>query len=363
VPRQSLDAYLSLGRLSCPSCRGELRRCGISLACETCHESFAVVDDIPVLLPSETQRSTVKSEIQRFWADLYQAAYAEQKAEHDRETFLELLDELEQMFRHRRHTAVTEMPIRQLSGKIVLEIGCGAGAHSALFARHGAEVASLDLTPDRVLATARKLDWIDTPGHFALQGDAEFLPFRDCCFDLVYSNGALHHTPDTAKAIREVFRVLRPGGRAVIMLYARHSFNYWINLFLIRGILRGAMFRHRNWLGRITEWMAPGVQKYLNPETKVYTVAEVRRLFSQFVSVRVRKYSFNYSLLRPLCRGIPYLGSRLHNRFMEWLERKQGVSRGGIPVYGFPWRLETPSERWLGRWIGFALSISAVKPS
>lgn len=360
MPRQGLDAYLSLGRLACPGCHGELYRSDRALVCRDCAESYAVVTEIPVLLPA-ARTSASKSEIQRFWADLYQAAHAEQKAEWDRQTFLELLDELEEMFRQLRHMAVTEMPVGRLSGKAVLEVGSGAGAHSALFARHGAEVTSLDLVADRVLASARKLDWIDTPGQFALQGDAEFLPFGDSCFDIVYSNGVLHHTPDTAKAIREVYRVLRPGGVAIVMLYARHSFEYWVNLFLIRGLLLGAIFRHRNWLGWVTEWMAPGAQQSWNTETKVYSAVDVRRLFSQFDSIRIRKYSFHYGMLGPLSRGIPYMGSRLFNRLMGWLERTQPASRGGMLVYGFPWRLETASELSLGRWLGFALAIQATK--
>jgi len=145
------------------------------------------------------------------------------------------------------------------------------------------------------------------------------------------------------------------------MLYARHSLEYWANLFFIRGILGGEMFRQRNWLGRATEWMAPGPQRHLNPETKVFSAAEVRRLLGQFASVSVRKYSFNFSMLGPLFRLVPYLGSRIHNRLMGWLERTQPVSRGGILVYGFPWRLETPLELRLGRWIGFALAIQATK--
>lgn len=361
MPRHGLNAYLSLGRLACPSCRGHLCQSGASLCCESCDEEFAVVDEIPILLPSETWRSSAKSEAQRFWADLYRACYAEQKAEGERETFLELLAELERMFVQLRHMAVTEMPLTELRGKIVLEVGSGAGAHSALFARHGAEVTSLDLSADRVLASARKLDWIDTSGHFALQGDAEFLPFRESCFDIVYSNGVLHHTPDTAKAIREIFHVLKPGGQAVIMLYARHSLEYWVNLFLVRGILHGKMFRHRKWLGRATEWMATRAQRYLNPETKVYSAMQVRRLFNQFASVRIRKYSFHYGMLGPLSRTLPYLGSRVHHRLMGWLERTRPVSQGGILVYGCPCRLETPLERWLGRWIGFALAIQATK--
>jgi ubiquinone/menaquinone biosynthesis C-methylase UbiE len=67
--------------------------------------------------------------------------------------------------------------------------------------------------------------------------DGERLPFRTESFDVVYSNGVLHHTPDTAGAIREVHRVLRPGGTAKVMLYHRNSLNYWIEIVLRRGLL------------------------------------------------------------------------------------------------------------------------------
>lgn len=282
---------------------------------------------------------------------MYQAAYAENREEYDRETFLALLDELERMFRRRQHLAVLEMPIEDLWGKAVLEVGSGAGAHSALFAQRGAEVTSLDITANRVAATARKLDWVDTHGHFVVQGDAESLPFHDGQFDIVYSNGVLHHTPKTDAAIREVYRVLRPGGLAAIMLYARYSFEYWINLFLIRGLLGRELFRRRDWLGRVTEGVAGSpLQPVHNPETKVFSGADVRRLFSQFASVRIRKYSFNV-------RTIPKIGRLL----VAWLERRQGLSRGGILVYGAPYRVETPVELALGRWIGFGLNILAMK--
>jgi ubiquinone/menaquinone biosynthesis C-methylase UbiE len=302
------------------------------------------------MLPSETQSTVVKSEIQQFWGELYRAAYVKNPEEYAREIFLDLLADLERMFRQRQHLAVVEMPMTDLRGKHVLEVGSGAGAHSALFAGRGAEVDSLDISADRVAATARKLDWVVTDGHFALQGDAEYLPFRDDQFDIVYSNGVLHHTPDTERALREVHRVLRPGGLAAVMLYAKHSFKYWVNLFLVRGVLEGELFRDRNWLGRVTEWMASTPQRVHNPVTKVFTGAEVRGLFGQFSSVKIRKNSFNYGM-------VPKVGGRLS----AWLERRYGANRGGILVYGIPWRAETAIELVLGRWIGFGLNILAVK--
>src|SRR5205085_2094425 len=58
------------------------------------------------------------------------------------------------------------------------------------------------------------------------QADATRLPFRPASFDVVYSHGVLHHIPDIGAAVAEVYRVLRPGGRAVVMLYHRRSLNY-----------------------------------------------------------------------------------------------------------------------------------------
>src|SRR5256885_654827 len=72
-------------------------------------------------------------------------------------------------------------------------------------------------------------------GEFVLQ-DAEVLPFDDNTFDLVYSNGVIHHTPNTRDVVREICRVLKPGGRAVVMVYAENSLHYWRNLVWAIGI-------------------------------------------------------------------------------------------------------------------------------
>lgn len=362
MSRVSVDTYLKLDRLACPACRGEFHAEGDLLACAACGCLYPVADGIPVLQPRPRgDGAERKEEIQRFWGELYRAAYAEHPEEHEPAAFLALLDELERMFVRRQHLAVTEMPIGDLKGRAVLEIGSGAGAHAALFAARGAEVTAMDITIDRVVATARKLDWVDTGGHFALQADAEELPFKGDRFDIVYSNGVLHHTPDTALAVDEVHRVLKPGGNAVVMLYARHSFEYWVNLFLLHGLVQGARFAQRDWLGRATEWMACSPQRVWNPETKVFSAREVRRLFGRFREVRIRKNSFTVGMALSALTWIPRVGPRVRSHMLRLLERWQGLSRGGILVYGAPVRVETRSELALGRWIGFGLNILAVK--
>ncbi|MCA1628907.1 MAG: class I SAM-dependent methyltransferase [Acidobacteria bacterium] len=118
-------------------------------------------------------------------------------------------------------------------GLRVLEIGCGLGTDGARFARAGAVYTGVDLTDAAVSLARRNFELQDLAGEFRT-ADAENLDFPDACFDLVYSHGVLHHTPDTARACREVHRVLRPGGRAVVMLYHRDSYNYRVNISLLR---------------------------------------------------------------------------------------------------------------------------------
>ena len=86
--------------------------------------------------------------------------------------------------------------------------------------------------------------------------------------------------------------MLKPGGVAVIMLYAKHSFYYWMVIYLLKGLLLGNRFRHSNWLGRVTEWMAKTPQSRMNPETKVYSAKEIHALFRSFSSLALRKHSF-----------------------------------------------------------------------
>jgi len=102
----------------------------------------------------------------------------------------------------------------------VLEIGCGTGAilrHVAPLARHA---VGLDLSAG-MLAQAKER------GLCTVLASATDLPFADASFDLVYSYKVLAHIPDIHRALAEAARVLRPGGRAFLELYNRHSLRYW----------------------------------------------------------------------------------------------------------------------------------------
>lgn len=126
-------------------------------------------------------------------------------------------------------------------GKSVLEIGCGTGVASCLFAAAGAKVTAIDLTAKAVeMARAGA-------GHFNLQMeirqmDAERLDFPSESFDYVFSWGVIHHSAHTENIVREIRRVLKPGGEGLLMVYHRNSLRYYGRGFQWL-LLRGKIFQ------------------------------------------------------------------------------------------------------------------------
>jgi len=209
------------------------------------------------------------------------AVYGSQHALGTREFF----DEVEE---HRYRDYAPWMPevmgFDQFAGKRLLEVGCGMGTDLLQFARGGAQVTGIDLTPRSLEISRQHLSLYGERGDFA-NADCERLPFADESFDVVYSNGVLHHTPDTAGAVREIHRVLRPGGLARVMLYHRGSWAYWSQVILRYGILRAEFLRGNSpaaIMSKYVEFNAGGGR----PLVKVYSRRQARQLFSMFREVR-----------------------------------------------------------------------------
>ena len=174
------------------------------------------------------------------------------------------------------------------AGKDVLEIGVGMGADHVEFARVGPRsLTGVDLTSRAVAHTRRRLALYGLQSNLDV-ADAEALPFVDNSFDIVYSYGVLHHSPDTARAFAEVRRVLRPGGVARIMVYHTQSLVGYM-LWIRYGLLRGRPWRS------LREIYAAHLE---SPGTKAYSVEEARRMLAGFSRLDTRvQMSFGDLLL------------------------------------------------------------------
>jgi SAM-dependent methyltransferase len=169
------------------------------------------------------------------------------------------------------------------SGQSVLEVGVGLGTDFVRFARAGAKVTGVDLTERSIELVRERLATEGLEGEL-MTADAEALPFADGSFDVVYSWGVLHHTPRCDAAIREVLRVVKPGGRVCVMLYARHSwvaFGLWARYALLRG---------RPWLS-----LADVVADHMESAgTKAFTRAELRSRFGALSDLSVEHVGTPY---------------------------------------------------------------------
>lgn len=162
-------------------------------------------------------------------------------------------------------------------GRRVLEIGVGLGADHERFALAGASLCGIDLTERAVAHARRRLELRGLRSELQC-ASAQELPYPDDQFDLVYSWGVLHHTVDTSGAVREVLRVLRPGGEAKVMIYHKRSFVGYM-LWLRHALGRARPFTSLDEIyGRYLE----------SPGTKAYTVEEARDLFAGFIIDDVR---------------------------------------------------------------------------
>jgi ubiquinone/menaquinone biosynthesis C-methylase UbiE len=162
-------------------------------------------------------------------------------------------------------------------GRRVLEVGVGAGTDFVNWVRQGAIATGVDLTEQGVSLTRERLALEGLEAEVRV-ADAENLPFDDASFDIVYSWGVVHHSPDTPRAVREIHRVLKPGGAARVMIYHYPSWG----CFMVWGVQSVA--RGRPW-----ESPRKAVFDHLeSPGTKVYTLAEAKVLFRDFARVEVR---------------------------------------------------------------------------
>ena len=186
------------------------------------------------------------------------------------------------------------------TGKKVLEIGCGIGMDGIEFAKAGAYYTGVDLSDQSISLCKKHFELFSQTGNI-INTDAENLPFDDNTFDLVYSWGVLHHIPDMQKSINEVYRVLKPGGKIIIMIYNKYSL-VGLQLYLVYGLLKFKLFKNFNTL-------------YFNHHesvgTKAFTDNETRKMFKEFVNIKISNIVTPYDVRITRNRFLPAFVQRL----------------------------------------------------
>lgn len=216
--------------------------------------------------PISSQKQVPKEEVRDFWnADPCGTRYMQGKEDFDA---------------HARARYALEPFIFDFAkfnsarGLKVLEIGVGMGADYLEWLKAGALAAGVDLSAASIERARQRAELAGYQPDLRV-ADAEQLPFADNSFDVVYSYGVMHHSPNTERCLREARRVLKPGGQARVMVYHHPSITgamLWLRYGIFRGkTLRQSVFDHLE-----------------SPGTKTYTREEALKLMDGFRDVEMR---------------------------------------------------------------------------
>ena len=162
--------------------------------------------------------------------------------------------------------------------KVCLEIGVGMGADHVKISEVGPyQLIGIDFSERAISHTKKRLELAGLKSQLQVE-DAESLSFLNNEFDWIYSWGVIHHSPNTEKAVSEIFRVLKPGGLAKVMIYHKYSIVgglLWIRYALLKGkLLTDLDYIYFHYLE--------------SPGTKAYSIAQANSLFSNFTKVDIK---------------------------------------------------------------------------
>ncbi len=205
-------------------------------------------------------------------------------------------------------------------GQRVLEVGFGAGTDFIQWLRAGARVSGIDLTEEALANVRHRIQVYGLPPPESLQvADAENLPFPANTFDLGYSWGVLHHTPDTSKALAELVRVVRPGGEIKVMLYNRHGLYAW-KMWVKHALLKGRPWKSLRWV------LANHVE---SPGTQGFTDHELQQMLAPLGLADIRMQRFITNNDRVARRTFPYwLGGLVLAAVIALTGKRLGWYRG-----------------------------------
>ena len=182
-----------------------------------------------------------------------------------------------------------ELHIKEVEGKEVLDCGCGTGRGAIKFALMKSRVTAIDIS-ERIVEICRENSKRLGLDINVKACDLTDLPFEDETFDIVTTSAALHHVPDVVKALREFRRILKSGGKVVLIAEPKEA---WIRPAWMRDIKDRLSNRFDERFGNIAS-------DNINPDVHIFRIEELRELLAAdgFVNIRSRTFSCVSSLYR-----------------------------------------------------------------
>jgi len=175
----------------------------------------------------------------------------------------------------------------RIKGRRVLEIGCGMGTWTQTFAEWGCDVTAIDLTPHAVEMTRKRLELAGLKAKI-LEMDAGDIRALADEFDFVWAWGVIHHSPHTEQIVKEICRVLKPGGEFGIMVYYKYSIHS-MYVLLRFGLVRGELFSYgwQDLQGRYSEAVEHGGP----PLARSWSKNGLKRLLAPLIVERISFHS------------------------------------------------------------------------
>jgi len=287
----------------------------------------------------ETEPTPSVREVQGYW-NRHPAGAAE--VEHLVAERLAYFDERDRQTRLLYPNLDKDYQFTRAKNKLALEVGCGMGYNAQRLAECGAELIVLDLAPAAIQLTRERLSLRNLAAYFVV-ADVEKLPFEPASFEIVFSSGVIHHSPNTEKAAREIIRVLSEQGAATVMVYHRNSIWYWWNIVVVLGSLIFVLNHLPNQVQNIAiakrpHWrdlLMPAGRKLTrqdvvragtdfgglqNPLSRVYTKAAAEQLFEGLMDFR---FVTQFNRFRALDES-PTLWVRVRQNLHSWLDKRWG---------------------------------------
>lgn len=265
--------------------------------------------------------------------------------ESDRKKYFEEIE-------RKRYSFIRHIPnvakFNSFRDKKVLEVGCGLGTDGRQFAKNGAIYYGINVDEGSTNLAIESFNLFNIKGVIK-QMNAESIEFEGDYFDHIYSCGVIHHSPNTEKIVKEMYRVLKPGGTITLMIYNKSSINYYFEIMFLRkifrfllipafapnviskltGLNRQKLERHREIMlkDKMTKerWISINTDGPDCPLAKVYNKSEALNMFKNegFVNVSTYVRFFNKTHYGYFGKLIPnwledYLGNRFG--FSRWVE-------------------------------------------